>query len=68
MTGRWKTEPIQQRFRPTKAEVEKALHELQKTMGEKVIEGEVIESGSEVVEGVSHGFEGDPEGDPTDSD
>ena len=52
----------------TKAEVEKALHELQKTMGEKVIEGEVIESGSEVVEGVSHGFEGDPEGDPTDSD
>ena len=52
----------------SKAEVEAALAEIKKSMGEKVIEGEVIESGSEVVEGVSHGFEGDPEGDPTDSD
>ena len=51
----------------TKAEVEKALHELQKTMGGKIIEGEVIDAGSEVVEGVSDGVEGDPEGDPTDS-
>ena len=51
----------------TKAEVEKALHELQKTMGGKIIEGEVIDAGSEVVEGVSDGPEGDPEGDPTDS-
>ena len=53
----------------TKAEVEKALNELKKSMGisEKVIEGEVIDAGIEVVEGVSDGVEGDPEGDPTDS-
>ena len=52
----------------TKAEVEAALAELQKTMGGKIIEGEVIAAGSEVVEGVSDGSESDPEGDPTDSD
>ena len=53
----------------TKAEVEKALADLQKTMGisEKVIEGEVIDSRSDTVEGNADGPEGDPEGDPADS-
>mgnify|MGYP003662262610 CR=1 FL=1 len=53
----------------SKAEVEKALADLQKTMGisEKVIEGEVIDSRSETVEGNADGPEGDPEGDPADS-
>jgi len=51
----------------TKAEVEAALAEIQKSMGGKVIEGEVIDAGSEVVEGVSDGVEGDPEGDSPDS-
>ena len=52
----------------SKAEVEQALAEIKKSMGGKVIEGEVIDAGSEVVEGVSDGSESDPEGDPTDSD
>ena len=52
----------------SKVEVEKALADLQRTMGGKIIQGEVLDPGSEVVEGVSDGSEGDPEGDPTDSD
>ena len=52
----------------SKAEVEAALAEIKKSMGGKIIEGEVIDAGSEVVEGVSDGSESDPEGDPTDSD
>jgi phage terminase small subunit len=51
----------------TKAEVEKALADLQRTMGEKVIEGEVIDSRSETVEGNADGPEGDEPGDPADS-
>ena len=51
----------------SKAEVEAALAEIQKSMNGKVIQGEVIDAGSETVEGVSDGVEGDPEGDPTDS-
>ena len=55
----------------SKAEVVAALAEIKKSMGrssEKIIEGEVIDAGIEVVEGVSDGSESDPEGDPTDSD
>ena len=52
----------------TKEEVQQALSEIQKSMGGKVIQGEVIDAGIEVVEGVSDGSESDPEGDPTDSD
>ncbi len=52
----------------TKEEVQQALSEIQKSMGGKVIQGEVIDAGSETVAGVSDGVEGDPEGDPTDSD
>ena len=52
----------------SKAEVEQALAEIKKSMGGKIIEGEVIDAGIEVVEGVSDGSESDPEGDPTDSD
>jgi len=51
----------------TKEEVQQALSEIQKSMGGKVIQGEVIDAGSEVVEGVSDGVEGDPEGDSPDS-
>tara|TARA_R100001244_G_scaffold107698_1_gene79795 strand:- start:969 stop:1553 length:585 start_codon:yes stop_codon:yes gene_type:complete len=51
----------------SKEEVQQALAEIQKSMGGKVIEGEVIDAGSEVVAGVSDGVEGDPEGDSPDS-
>ena len=51
----------------SKAEVEKALADLQKTMGGKIIEGEVLDPGSETVEGNADGPEGDEPGDPTDS-
>jgi len=51
----------------TKEEVQQALSEIQKSMGGKVIEGEVIDAGSETVAGVSDGVEGDPEGDSPDS-
>ncbi len=51
----------------SKVEVEKALADLQKTMGGKIIEGEVLDPGSETVEGNADGPEGDEPGDPTDS-
>ena len=51
----------------SKVEVEKALADLQKTMGGKIIEGEVLDPGSETVEGSADGPEGDEPGDPTDS-
>ena len=51
----------------SKAEVEKALADLQKTMGGKIIEGEVLDPGSETVEGNADGPEGDEPGDPADS-
>ena len=51
----------------SKAEVEKALADLQKTMGGKIIEGEVLDPGRETVEGNADGPEGDEPGDPTDS-
>jgi phage terminase small subunit len=52
----------------SKAEVERALADLKKTMGGKIIEGEVIDAGSETVAGSSDGSESDPAGDSTDSD
>ena len=51
----------------SKVEVEKAVADLQKTMGGKIIEGEVLDPGSETVEGNADGPEGDEPGDPTDS-
>ena len=51
----------------SKVEVEKALADLQKTMGGKIIEGEVLDPGSETVEGNADGPEGDEPGAPTDS-
>ena len=51
----------------SKVEVEKALADLQKTMGGKIIEGEVLDPGSETGEGNADGPEGDEPGDPTDS-
>ena len=51
----------------SKVEVEKALADLQKTMGGKIIEGAVLDPGSETVEGNADGPEGDEPGDPTDS-
>ena len=48
----------------TKAEVEKALSDLQTTMGGKLIEGEVLESGSEAVAGNPEGIEEIRKGDP----
>ena len=52
----------------SKAEVEKALADLQKTMGGKIIEGEVLDPGRETVEGNADGPEGDGPGDSPDSD
>ena len=52
----------------SKVEVEKALADLQKTMGGKIIEGEVLDPGSETVEGNADGPEGDGPGDSPDSD
>ena len=49
----------------SKVEVEKALADLQKTMGGKIIEGEVLDPGSETVEGNADGPEGDEPGAPT---
>ena len=51
----------------SKVEVEKALADLQKTMGGKIIEGEVLDPGSETVEGNAAGPEGDEPGGPTDA-
>ena len=52
----------------SKVEVEKALADLQKTMGGKIIEGEVLDPGRETVEGNADGPEGDGPGDSPDSD
>ena len=51
----------------SKAEVEAALAEIKKSMGGKIIEGEVLDPGSETVEGNADGPEGDEPGDPADS-
>jgi hypothetical protein len=52
----------------SRADVEAALADLKKTMGEKIIEGSAVDAGSETVEGNPDGPEGDGPGDSSDSD
>ena len=52
----------------SRSDVEAALADLKKTMGEKIIEGSAVDAGSETVAGVSDGPESNGSGDSPDSD
>jgi len=52
----------------SRSDVEAALADLKKTMGEKIIEGSAVDAGSDTVEGNPDGPEGDGPGDSPDSD